>query len=595
MRKTTQKICAIATAMAVALASYAGYPLNNQQAKAAGTAAVSDNIHRESYRWQSAINDTIAKPVTSYLYEGDADTLIRVESIGSSIVVEQYEKSDYSFQSGITIPKELSIFGGFYAGKEYNYFVFGQSNPDESDACEVVRIVQYTKDWVRVASDSVYGGNTTIPFEAGSLRMCEVNDILYVRTCHQMYRSDDGCNHQANMTLCYNSFTKTITDDSNTIVGGNGYVSHSFNQFIEVDGDDLVTVDHGDAYPRAIVLMRYQDVAGSEKFNQREEEVNLLTFPGDIGDNYTGAALGGLKVSSTNYLTAYNTVDQELFYGWVRNVYLASTDKDDMTVQTTQFTSFTATGKESAGAPVLVKLSENEFVLMWAVYDADEVTVVNGNPGTRTIQYVKLDGEGKPLGEVNTVEGDLSDCHPLVLGNEIVWYVTDNSAPVFYCLNADTGVLSSTYKEEAVPTVTSTPSGTCPLSTPQPSGEPVVSGDNTGSSKTMNTAKQNTEKSASTTISVPKVSGLKVKNKKKRKLKCTWKKVKNATYYTVQIARNRSFTKQKKSYTVTGTSYTHYYLKKKKTYYVRVRALRYEDGNYVYGSWSSVKKAKVKK
>ena len=51
-----------------------------------------------------------------------------------------------------------------------------------------------------------------------------------------------------------------------------------------------------------------------------------------------------------------------------------------------------------------------------------------------------------------------------------------------------------------------------------------------------------------------------------------------------------------KTVTMKGTSKTISKLKKKKTYYVRVRAYRKDSlGKYIYGSYSSVKKLKIKK
>ena len=57
---------------------------------------------------------------------------------------------DFQYLSGRTIPMELSRWGGFFAGADYNFFVFGQENPSESDSTEVIRVVKYSKDWQRL-------------------------------------------------------------------------------------------------------------------------------------------------------------------------------------------------------------------------------------------------------------------------------------------------------------------------------------------------------------------------------------------------------------------------------------------------------------
>ncbi len=84
-----------------------------------------------------------------------------------------------------------------------------------------------------------------------------------------------------------------------------------------------------------------------------------------------------------------------------------------------------------------------------------------------------------------------------------------------------------------------------------------------------------------------------IKNVKKSKksVKITFKRIKTAKKYQIQYARNKSFTKSKKTKTTTKLSYTIKKLKKGKTYYVRVRG---KNSSY-YGKWSKVKKVKVKK
>ncbi|MBQ2643296.1 MAG: fibronectin type III domain-containing protein, partial [Eubacterium sp.] len=89
----------------------------------------------------------------------------------------------------------------------------------------------------------------------------------------------------------------------------------------------------------------------------------------------------------------------------------------------------------------------------------------------------------------------------------------------------------------------------------------------------------------------------KAKNIKKKAVKLSWKKIKNANGYTVQYALNKKFTKKKKTVNVKAskTSKTIKKLKKKKTYYFRARAYCNYKGKKVYGKWSKVKKVKIKK
>ena len=93
-----------------------------------------------------------------------------------------------------------------------------------------------------------------------------------------------------------------------------------------------------------------------------------------------------------------------------------------------------------------------------------------------------------------------------------------------------------------------------------------------------------------------KVRGVKVKNLKGRKMKVSWS-WDITDGYQIQYAMNRKITKKKKTVTLNSwmSKKTFKHLKKKKTYYVRVRAFRKSGSVKKYGKWSAVKKIKIKK
>ena len=96
---------------------------------------------------------------------------------------------------------------------------------------------------------------------------------------------------------------------------------------------------------------------------------------------------------------------------------------------------------------------------------------------------------------------------------------------------------------------------------------------------------------------IPKrVTGVKVKKSDTNEWKISWKKVKKADHYQVKLARNRAFTKGKKLDDRYSTTDYFWNLRKKKTYYVKVRAVYYNYNNatYYYGKWSRIKKTKIK-
>ncbi|MCD8066735.1 MAG: leucine-rich repeat protein [Oscillospiraceae bacterium] len=368
-------------------------------------------------------------PVYSYLVEVD-DGYMRVEYTGSKLTAEYYD-SDFTLAEKKYITTELPLFGGFFAGSDAYYFVFGQTNSDENDSTEVIRVVKYSTDWERLGSASLYGANTTIPFRSGSLRMTEAENALYIRTSHQMYASSDGVNHQANLTIEIRESDMEITDYLCGVSNvSTGYVSHSFNQFILVDdSDNLIALDHGDAYPRAAVLFKYDTKAGESTFDYTNTAVYLLNFEGETGENYTGASLGGLEYSETSYLVAGNSVTQD--ENWdshtARNVFVAVTSRDDFSEESTTInwiTNYDTDGSVSASTPQLVKINDNEFLLMWTV-------------GSTKLYYVYLDEDGNTTSEIYTATGSLSDCQPIVVNGSVVWYCTNSSEPVFYTIDLE--------------------------------------------------------------------------------------------------------------------------------------------------------------
>ena len=85
-----------------------------------------------------------------------------------------------------------------------------------------------------------------------------------------------------------------------------------------------------------------------------------------------------------------------------------------------------------------------------------------------------------------------------------------------------------------------------------------------------------------------------MKNPKKITIK--WKKVKGVKGYQVQYALDKDFTESVKTKSLSKTSLTVKKLKKKKTYYVRVRSYVKDSNNKkVYSKWSKAKKVKIKK
>lgn len=132
--------------------------------------------------------------------------------------------------------------------------------------------------------------------------------------------------------------------------------------------------------------------------------------------------------------------------------------------------------------------------------------------------------------------------------------------------------------------------------TPSPVGNPSLSTNPPQPTNALSvTASPVPDGNAANTGKLGSVSIKSAKNSKKSAAVLTWKKVNGASSYQIQYALDQKFAKGTKTKTTAGTSYTLKKLKKKKTYYVRIRALKKTGSKNVYGAWSKVKKVKIKK
>lgn len=88
----------------------------------------------------------------------------------------------------------------------------------------------------------------------------------------------------------------------------------------------------------------------------------------------------------------------------------------------------------------------------------------------------------------------------------------------------------------------------------------------------------------------------KVQSKKKSMVVC-WNKINNVSGYEVQIATDKKFKKNKKSYLISNADSNKKTLKKLKSnkkYFVRVRAYKNINGKRINGKWSTIKSVKIK-
>ncbi len=337
---------------------------------------------------------SVSKPKTGWaqgyytISNGDGTVSGLVVGV-EAITVERFD-ADGSLVSSKTVERELPIFGAFLDSGDHFYLAFGQDNPTLDNSREVFRVVQYDREWNRLGAVSVNGKDsyTNEPFRSSVARMAVSADgeTIALYAARKRY---DG--HQSNITLLMNASPFAIQEVMGEEFPSN-HVSHSFGQFIQFDGERMVTVDHGDAYPRSFVL---QD--GSR-------EIDLLKIAGDVGDNVTHAIGSGFAVSEDGYLFLGCSDPQQGNEGDPWNLFLAYVGKRGNKAELRWLTDRETTIDRAR----LVKLEEDRFLAMWQE-GAD-------------IHYQTLDGKGELMGEEQVLSDALMPpTDPVVIEGKVCW------------------------------------------------------------------------------------------------------------------------------------------------------------------------------
>ena len=180
-----------------------------------------------------------------------------------------------------------------------------------------------------------------------------------------------------------------------------------------------------------------------------------------------------------------------------------------------------------------------------------------------------------------------------------VYYVKATVAATDTCLAAESNVAKITITEKKGTEPTQEPE-TKPTQEPgtKPTQDPGTKpGQNPGVVSTQKppvSSNGNTYPAKKPQI---KKASLKKVSPGKKTLTASWKKLSGVTGFQIQLATNKKFTKGKKTVIIKKANTTKYRfkkLKKKKQYYVRIRAYKTVQGKRYYGSWSGIKTAKVK-
>lgn len=151
----------------------------------------------------------------------------------------------------------------------------------------------------------------------------------------------------------------------------------------------------------------------------------MLKFEGEIGDNYTGASVGGFEISDSTYLVVGNHKNETDTY----NVFVSVTNKSNL--KDTKLVYLTKYTDKLASAPMLVKVSNERFLVLWEARDAQKSFNLD------EVFYVWIDQDGNKIGEIQSVDGRLSDCQPIIANGQVTWYYTKGTTPIMSAIPSD--------------------------------------------------------------------------------------------------------------------------------------------------------------
>jgi len=277
------------------------------------------------------------------------------------------------------------------------------------------------------------------PFNAGTCRMEVSANILCVYFARQMFKSNDGLNHQASFGFVVDkdSFIRLdagqVTNNKATPVNKvplrmqMPYVSHSFNQFILPTENGFIFADHGDAFPRCFTFAEFRN-------GENTKRLHAFQFPGRTGENATYAEMGGLAKTSKGYIFA-GTYRKDI--NTVRNVFTLTFDvKLTKCSNPVYITSYT---KEDghAGHPKIVEIANGHYLILWEKFRFSTQSanlIVQDPTGYQSTYMTTIDENGKTLSEIRELKGVRLNMNDVLRYNpqngKVYWAINNNNKSI---------------------------------------------------------------------------------------------------------------------------------------------------------------------
>ncbi|MGN0394204.1 MAG: hypothetical protein ACI4EF_02475, partial [Coprococcus sp.] len=320
-----------------------------------------------------------ANTVYSYLTTDAKGHYIRVQAKNDGTVTVYYYDRNFNYIKEIKLKKELPIFGAFYETDTNYYILTAQSNPNQNDKKEVYRITKYDKNFKRISSCGIKAEKTqTYSPIYGSARITHQGRYLYINTAQTSYALYDGLHHQS--SECLRVDTKSMKMEAYEI----GFVSHSYDQHILVDGNKIWTADINDA--SSSIVLNYRTIGDNSDiiYNSKKLMRADPTMEG-IWSIYLGISMGSFKASDTSFMVA-GTYDIDYNKESGRDVFVVSMDKETGSVNMNYLTN-SVENVDYPTTPHMVEIGKNKYMVLWSKDNYVYYTCVDGNGETITKTY----------------------------------------------------------------------------------------------------------------------------------------------------------------------------------------------------------------
>ena len=302
--------------------------------------------------------------------------------------------------------------GTIYEGNDGCYYIM--TGNDDNYA---YYIQKYSREWNLLGTASITREDsyTSEAFRAGNSSFTMAGHNLIVHTSRLR---PDG--HQSNTTFFID--TRTMTPTYITGEFGFDHVSHSFNQFVKSIGNQVLMVDHGDAYPRAVCLQAFDAEMSEEGLKPSNLlEMSLLDIKGNTGNNFTGTTVNGFELGQYNHIVAGSSVphdsiqtNQDLmsYTNSSRNLYVILVKKDLSGSSIKWLTSYSKDSGISIKNIHLIKADDNKFVLLYGM---------SKNGVDVSTCCMTIDSNGNILSDSTLNKPFYCTSQPSMAGNRLVW------------------------------------------------------------------------------------------------------------------------------------------------------------------------------